>query len=395
MRCCLEFEIWYFGFPPEAPLFRVSIFGFRISAFMGRPRYRLWLVMATALMLWGTTACSSIGPSTVARDRFDYVSAISDSWKQQMLLNIVKMRYGDNPVFMDIGQVISGYELEGTLSASGTVSAGAKGPNFPGDLVNLGASGRYVDRPTITYAPLTGADFVKTMLTPFPPGAVMFLIEAGWPVDFMLRISVHAINGIRNQKAGIETSVADPEFIEILKVMKRVQSEGGIGFRVQREQEGSEATLLLFHTRHLNPEGLQDIAELKRLLRLNPDAMDIRITYGADAQSDNEIALHTRSAYHVLVALSSLVSVPSQHVAEHRTVATMDEVPGAPPLLTIHSGTEQPADAFVQAKYRGHWYWVDDRDFRSKRTMTFLTILFTLSETGQKIQQPILTIRAN
>lgn len=362
---------------------------------MNTERFHLRLVMVAALLSVGLSACSSIGPSTVARDRFDYVSAISDSWKQQMLLNIVKMRYGDNPVFMDIGQVISGYELEGTLSASGTVSAGAKGPSFAGDLVNLGASGRYVDRPTITYSPLTGADFVKTMLTPFPPGAVMFLIEAGWPVDFMLQVSVHAINGIRNQKAGIETSVADPEFIEILKVMKRVQSKGGIGFRVQREKEGSEATLLLFHTRHLNSEALQDIAELKRLLRLNPDATDIRITYGADSQSDDEIALHTRSAYHVLVTLASLVSVPSQHVAERRTVATMDEVSGGPPLVTIHSGTERPADAFVQAKYRDHWYWVDDRDFRSKRTMTFLTILFTLSETGQKIQQPILTIRAN
>ena len=61
-------------------------------------------------------------------------------------------------------------------------------------------------------------------------------------------------------------------------------------------------------------------------------------------------------------------------------MATMDEVSGGPPLVTIHSGTERPADAFVQAKYRDHWYWVDDRDFRSKRTMTFLTILFTLSE---------------
>jgi len=361
---------------------------------MDRPRYRPWLIAVIALVLLGLNACSGIGPTTIARDRFDYVSAISDSWKQQLLLNIVKMRYADNPVFMDIGQVISGYELEGTLSASGTIG-GKSGPAAPGDLVNLGASGRYVDRPTITYAPLTGADFVKTMLTPFPPGAIMFLVEAGWPVDFLLQIGVHAINGIRNRKAGIETSLADPEFLEVLKVMKRIQSEGAIGFKVQREKEGSEATMLLFHTRHMTPEALQDVAELKRLLRLNPSAKDIRVTYGADAQSDDEIALHTRSAYHVLVTLASLVSVPSEHVAEHRTMATLDEASGLRPLVTIRSGAERPADAFVHAKYRGNWYWVDDRDFRSKRTFTFLTILLTLSETGQKIQQPILTIRAN
>jgi hypothetical protein len=49
----------------------------------------------------------------------------------------------------------------------------------------------------------------------------------------------------------------------------------------------------------------------------------------------------------------------------------------------------------VQVKYRGHWYWIDDRNFITKRIFTLLTVLFRLSETGQKIQQPILMSRAN
>ena len=59
------------------------------------------------------------------------------------------------------------------------------------------------------------------------------------------------------------------------------------------------------------------------------------------------------------------------------------------------SGTEQTDKSYTQVRYRDHWYWIDDRDMASKRVFTFLTVLFTLSETGQKIQQPILTIRAN
>jgi hypothetical protein len=45
-------------------------------------------------MLASLSGCASIGPGTVARDRFDYVTAISDSWKSQMLFNLVKLRMG-------------------------------------------------------------------------------------------------------------------------------------------------------------------------------------------------------------------------------------------------------------------------------------------------------------
>src|SRR5262249_33001191 len=356
--------------------------------------------VAAALLSLGVTACGSIGPTTVDRDRFDYVTAISESWKKQMLLNIVKLRYADVPVFMDIGQVISGYELEGTVSAGGAVGISNKGAQgFLGDFMNFGAGGRYLDRPTITYAPLTGADFIKTMMTPFPPGSIMFLIEAGWPVDVLLQVGVQAINGLRNEKGGVQGHPADPEFIEVVRLMKKIQIGGGVGFRVQQEKEGKEASMLMFHTRRLTPETVRDIAAVKELLRLNPEATDIRITYGADAQSDREIALHTRSAYQVLVDLSMQVAVPPEHITEHRTIgltATRAEGTGAlPRLITIRSGAERQTDPFVQVKYRGYWYWVDDRDLLSKRVFTFLTVLFTLSETGEKIQKPILTIRAN
>ena len=63
-------------------------------------------------------ACSSIGPTTVPQDRIDYATSIGNSWKDQTLLNIVKLRYGDLPIFLEITQVIAGYQVQTTIGAS-------------------------------------------------------------------------------------------------------------------------------------------------------------------------------------------------------------------------------------------------------------------------------------
>lgn len=358
-------------------------------------------LMVAILMLGVVTGCASFGPGTIDRDRFDYVTAISESWKRQMLLNIIKLRYADAPIFLEIGQVISGYELEGTISAGGGVGdkAWRNAGGALGDFVNLGAGGRYLDRPTVTYTPLTGPDFIKTMMTPFPPGAIMFLIEAGWPVDMVLRVGTDAINGMRNQKAGPYGHRADPEFLELIRLLRNIQISGGIGMTLEREKSGEETSLLLFHTRRLSPETAKDIEAVYRLLRLNPDVKKFKISYGADAEGDQEIALHTRSGYQVLIELATRASVPPTHVAEHRTSPDkpqdMDKEFILPPLVSIQSGKERPPDSFAQIKYRDHWFWINDQDFSSKRVFSFLMMVFTLSESGQRVQPPVLTIRAN
>ena len=199
-------------------------------------------VVVIALAIVELAGCSSIGPGTVTRDRFDYTGAIAESWKSQMLLNLVRMRYGDTGVFLDVGQIVSGYTIQSTFSASGNVfSTSGVVPGVPNSNIGLGATGQYTDRPTITYAPLAGERFARSLMTPIPPAAIMSQIQGGNPIDAVLRLAVHVINGIHNRYGGdLRARPADPEFYPLLERLRRIQASGVIGMRL-RKTEGGEA----------------------------------------------------------------------------------------------------------------------------------------------------------
>src|SRR4029453_19125345 len=127
------------------------------------------LFQFVVLTLIGLSGCASIGPSTIARDRFDYITALSDSWKSQMLFNLVKLRYGDAPVFLDVASVINQYGIEGSLGFSGSWAQNHQVPWPYTALYNWLGSGRYAERPTITYSPLSGEKFARSLMTPIPP----------------------------------------------------------------------------------------------------------------------------------------------------------------------------------------------------------------------------------
>jgi hypothetical protein len=351
------------------------------------------------LVVFGIAGCASIGPGTVTRDRFDYTAAVAESWKSQMLLNLVKLRYGDTPVFLDVGQIISGYTVEGTLSASGTIfSTSGTVPGVPDNSVGLGAQGRYTDRPTITYAPLVGERFARSLMTPLPPPSILSLIQAGYRVDAVLRLAVHEINGIRNRYGGdLRARPADPEFYALLRDLRRLQTAGGIGgLRVQRTDR-TEAILMTFR-QNVDPATAEASLAVRQRLGLDPTTQEIRVVYGSIAANNKELALLTRSILEILIDLSSFITVPEVHVRERRVGPTHEDEAGPEepirPLIQISSAAERPSDAFTAVRYRSHWFAIDDHDMPSKRLFTFLMFLFTLVETGGKAGAPIVTIPA-
>lgn len=359
-----------------------------------RPR-RWLLALAAATCLSG---CASIGAGSVNRDRMDYAEALGRSWKEQMLLNMVRLRYGDTPVFLEVSSVISSYQLQSQVNLTGIASSGLTSglADTVGRGVNLGASGIYTDRPTITYTPLQGEKFTRSMLRPIAPAALFQLIQAGYPADVIVELAARAINGIYNRSdRAMGRRDADPLFPKVLKALRRLQVSEAVGFRLEKRGL-DETSLITLRESNIPSEVEQYSSFLRSTLRLGADARELTLVYGAIARNDRELALLTRSALEILIELGARVDVPPADVQSGRAFPTAAPEPAAVdrPLVKVHSGGQPPADVFAAVPYRGHWFWIDDRDFRSKSVFSFMLLLTSLAETGGTPQVPVITVPA-
>ncbi|MCC7461274.1 MAG: hypothetical protein IT480_02295 [Gammaproteobacteria bacterium] len=331
----------------------------------------------------------SIGPRTIVRDRFDYSTTIADSWKEQTLLNIVKLRYMDLPIFLDVGQVVAGY----TVESSGALGAALTRGDVPGSATtSVGGTVRYTDRPTITYSPLTGDKFLRGLMTPIRPGAVFALLQSGYEADFVLALGLESLNGLHNPvsaQGGQQTTGAHG-FTRALQLLRQIQLAGALSFRMEAGPQGDEM-LVFFRRRDMPPDIAAKIDELRALLGAQADDGRYRLVYSPVPGGLNELSVQTRSMLQILLALAGTVEVPQQHLDEQRASIVPRADSEQMPFL-IRSGASRPADAYAAVAYRQRWFWIEDTDYQSKRAFSFIMFLFTLSEEGDNQRLPVLTI---
>jgi hypothetical protein len=346
------------------------------------------LVCVTLLLVAG---CKSIGPGTITRDRFNYSGALADSWKTQMLLNLVKQRYLDLPIYLDVGQIVSGYTLETGISFSGQLAKENAGDQYLG----MGAQGTYTDRPTITYSPLTGEKFLQSFLTPIQPVKVMSLVQSGYPADFILQLTVDSLNGLRNRPVSLGSKrKADPEFFRVLTLLREIQDAGAVGMRIDQPTNSEPAAVLFFRGERTEPEVLAKMAEVRKLLGFQEGDSAFHLVRSPLRGRPGELSIDTRSLLQVLASLSRGVDVPPQHLQRKLTPPLPDKSADEFSLLHVYSGPAKPAGAFVAVPYEGAWFWIANDDWKSKRTFSSILFLFTLVNAGGAQALPTITIPA-
>ena len=352
-------------------------------------KYGRFLVWCTcvAFLCAIMAACSSYGPKSMDRDQLDYGRSVGENWKAQMLLNLVKLRYVDMPVFVDVGQIVSGYSLETMVNAGLGFNTSFVGT----DTQSLGASGRFTDRPTITYTPKTGDDYLRSLLEPVEPRALLSLVLAGYSSELLFSWALESINGVQNYSiSGRKTQNADPEYTEFIKLFQHLQDLGAISFEIESKPGANQDMIVLFAN-----EGLDQSTQAKRLrsreiLGLSPDTDRFRVVYAPFARQKGTLAMQTRSMMQMMAALSGFVEVPpakASHAAPGYQVPSGNEWP-----FRVHSGPDRPEDSFTAIKYKGYWYWIENGDLLSKRVFTLMLFLTTLTNTGATENAPVLTI---
>ena len=87
-------------------------------------------VMLCVLAAAAIAGCATLGPRTIRGDRFNYNESGAESSKEQILLNIVRLRYGEPIYFLEIGSMLSQFSFQATGALSGWENDihGAYGP---------------------------------------------------------------------------------------------------------------------------------------------------------------------------------------------------------------------------------------------------------------------------
>ena len=334
------------------------------------------------------SSCARLGFKTVQSGRNQYNAAINNTEMEQLLLNIVRFRFTDNPYFLQVSSISSTVESNLTLG-------GSQEKGFLGGF-------EYSERPTLIYSPLGGKDFVRQLLNRIDLNKLYLLAGAGWELDDILRLFVNNINGIRNAPSAVgptpEITPKFQKFQQIADIFDRLDDNSAILIApATGDSEVNELILTLSPDEQNSPAAI----ELFELLGLAPNASSYRMKIGLGKKQINsdEIIIETRPLMGTMFFISHGVQVPQEMLDSgqvHINRSSGNENYNWHPMLTglfrVRSSSSKPDNPYLAVPYKGYWFYIDNTDIDSKETMVLMSIMFQLQAGGGESISPVLTL---
>ena len=369
--------------------------------------YTLLLIAA----LFSLTGCSAMGSRRMPADRFNYNAALAQSTREQMLLNIVRSRYLEVPVFLTVSSVLTQYEYDGSIGVGGFFGISGDSTNVIGgttDVITGDANLRFSERPTITYLPIEGQEFSAHLLSDVPVELFFAAAQAGWSVDVFMRIGIQRLGAAENMSfaevpaiESLDSVARSKRDFENLKSFQRLielifilSDQEVIEVQQVEENEKDEQYLLIAEE---VPEKLQPMLdELRQLIGLS-NGNRFRVTQRVTNIEDDEISIQTRSVMAMMEFMARGVEVPLEHLKEGRVMdfgfqSSEGEVAKGLIPFRMRSSKDRPENAFASVRYRDYWYYIDDTDITSKSALGLIIVLFRLQAPTPAGAAPILTL---
>jgi len=404
--------------------------------YFSRIIFGIWLGLSLALI----SGCG-VGPKMMRASHLTYNDAVQLTERQELLLNIVRLRYNEGPEFLTTSSISTQFSID--LSAAAGAQVGDD-QQLRTEFLDIGGAVGYSERPTITFTPRTEKEFTRQLILPVEVEIIHLLVNYGWGIDRVLRLTSEGINGVRNDSLREDPSenydLQLREFAQIAKHLRRLQQLGLIEISFDEEEVNLSAPIdadkvnlsdILnankdeYRLRYNEKTGTYQLKRIDRHLilrfsktafqypelgeivdRLNlassvqafriVNAPGSQIKASEIVQDSNDLILSTRSVLGTMAYLSQGVSVPKEHVeigviSDRTTSESSKKV--ISDLFQVKVQREKPDNVNLSVPYKGYWFYIAEDDISSKRTMGVLNSLVRLKIRAAVAQNiPVLTL---
>ncbi len=335
-----------------------------------------------ALIIFMSYGCVKFGPNHIKSERSSYNQAIQKTNNEQLILNLVRLKYRDNPLFMEVSNLASQFTFQKKIGLTAKLQTEAKGIFSPDSNVYI------EERPTISYSPLHGDRFVKGVLRAVSLKTVVLLFHSGWSIERVFKVCLQRLNTLKNapSASGPTPKIAPntDKFFKAVRFLRSIQIKGGLNL-IYRVNNGVDELVISVLDRYKHTEPV-----IKFARAINAPFGATNFVFSApSSNSQQAMDIVTRSLLGIMFYLSQGVEIPNKDILDGKVTLTKKvngdnfdwkEITGD--LLIIKHGLKVPDDSEVAVFYRNYWFYINDSDLKSKSTFSLLSQVYSLQAGG-------------